>query len=269
VTPEQAAGAAREAVLELGGAFAEDPRTLRKARQLGLSGWAFFIAGRGGALGDVRSDTVAAALGFIAPEAVDDGWDAARRVLQPTEVAAIHLAECCRWGVEHLGGFPVVDRLVELTQRIVLAADAAGMPLFAAWRAMPVPDDSPGAQAAVLLHLMREHRGGAHLLAVRASGLTPLEAIISGPEGEAGAVAYGWQPPYPVAGPLLRKRLWAEAVTDRVVAPAYGTLDLDERLELIGLLDSARAVLRPAQSEPDAPGPGFAGPAGGARATLD
>jgi hypothetical protein len=266
LTPEQAAGASRDAVQELGGAFAEDPRTLRRARQLGLSGWAFFVAGRGGALGDVRPDTVAAALGFIAPEAVTDGWDGARRAVAPTEVASVHLAECCRWGVEHLGGFPLVDRLVELTQRVVLAADPAGMPLFAAWRAMPVPDDAVGAQAAVLLHLMREHRGGAHLLAVRASGLTPLEAIIAGPEGEAGAVASGWQPPYPPAGPLLRRRLWAEAVTDRMVAPAYAALEPGERVELVGLLDSARAALRPAESESDAGG----GPDNyGARATLD
>jgi len=266
VTPEQAAQASRDAVLELGGAYAECPRTLRRARQLGLSGWAFYVAGRGGALGDVRPDTVAAALGFIAPEAVADGWDGARRVLPPAEVAEVHRAECCRWGVEHLGTFPLVDRLVELAQRVVLAADASALPLFAAWRAMPVPDDSPGAQAAVLAHLMREHRGGAHLLAVRASGLTPLEAIIAGPEGEAGAVAWGWQPPYPGIGPLLRRRMWAEAVTDRIAAGAYAALTVDERVELVGLLDSARASLQPAASEPDQPGDGP--DLGDVRATL-
>jgi len=266
MTPEQTAQAARDAVVEIGGAYAECPRTLRRARQLGLSGWAFYVAGRGGALGDVRPDTVAAALGFIAPEAVADGWDGARRVLPPPEVAGVHLAECCRWGVEHLGGFPRVDRLVELTQRVVLAADASALPLFAAWRAMPVVDERPGARAAVLLHLMREHRGGAHLLAVRASGLSPLEAIISGPEGEAGAVAWGWQPPYPGVGPLLRRRMWAEAVTDRIVSSAYAALSRDERIELVGLLDSARKGLRPAGSEPDRPrGPDL----GDARAILD
>src|SRR3954464_9205870 len=76
VTPEQAAAAAKLAVLELGGAFSDDPKTMRRARQIGLTGWAFYVAGRGGALGDVRADTVAAALGFIAPEAVQDGWGA-------------------------------------------------------------------------------------------------------------------------------------------------------------------------------------------------
>ena len=129
----------------------------------------------------------------------------------------MHLHECCRWGVEQLGGFPRVDRLVELTQRVVFAADASGLPLFAAWRAMPVPDDAPGAQAAVLLHLLREHRAGAHLLAVRASGLTPLEAIIAGPggRGRRGGVRLAAAVPAGV-GRCVRRRVWAEAVTDRI-----------------------------------------------------
>jgi hypothetical protein len=244
MTPEQAAEATKAAVQELGGAFLDSPRSLRRARRMGLSGWAFLVAGRGGALGDVRPDTVAAALGFVAPEAVGSGWEAARKTTTPAGIAEQNLAECCRWGIESLGQFPPVGRLVTLTERIVVAADPAGMPLFAAWRAMPVPDDAPAARAAVLLHLLREHRGGAHLIAVRAAGLTPLEAIISGPEGEARAVAYGWQPPYPPVGPLIRRRLWAEAVTDRIVGQAYAALDAAERAELVGLLGGALATVR-------------------------
>jgi hypothetical protein len=246
VTPEITAAACKLAVQELGGAFTECPKTLRRAREMALSGWAFFVAGRGGALGDVRADTVAAALGFIAPEAVSDGWEAARRVVPPAEVATRSLAECCRWGTERLGAFGGLGRLVELSERAVLAADPAGMPLFAAWRAMPVPHDGAGARAAVLLHLLREHRCGGHLLAVRAAGLSPLEAIISGPDGEAGAVAFGWQPPYPPLGPLIRRRTWAEAVTDRIAGQAFRVLDPVERAEFVGLLDSALAAHRAA-----------------------
>lgn len=246
MTPELTAAACKHAVQELGGAYTECPKTLRRAREMKLSGWAFYVAGRGGALGDVRSDTVAAALGFIAPEAVNDGWEAARRVLTPAEVAGQSLVECCRWGHERLGAFGGLSRLVELIERAVLAADPAGMPLFAAWRAMPVPDDGMGARAAVLLHLLREHRCGAHLLAIRAAGLSPLEAIISGPDGEAGAVAFGWQPPYPPLGPLVRRRAWAEAVTDRMAGQALRVLDSNERSELAGLLESALAEHRAA-----------------------
>ena len=43
------------------------------------------------------------------------------------------------------------------------------------------------------------------LLAVRACGLTPIEAIIAGPDGEEEAVAFGWHPPYPARAPLLRR----------------------------------------------------------------
>ncbi|MGC1210830.1 MAG: hypothetical protein WA890_06115, partial [Micromonospora sp.] len=185
MTPEQVAATSRPLVLELGEAFSRCPETLRRARLLGISGWAFYITGRAGALGDVRAETVAAALGFVAPDAVADGWDAAARTVRPVEVAAANLAECCRWGAQHLHDTPGVARLVGLLERTVDAADASGMPLFAAWRAMPLPERSPGARTAAGLLLLREHVAGAYLLAVRAGGMTPMEAVLAGPEGEA------------------------------------------------------------------------------------
>lgn len=229
-------------VLNLGDAFSHDPMTMRRARELGLTGWSFYVAGRGGALGDVRADTVAAAMGFIAPAAVAEGWDAARKVASPPEIAGCNLAECCRWGHAHLGTFAGLRRLLELAERVVVDAEPAGMPLFAAWRAMPIPDDSEPARAAVLLHLMREHRGAAHLLAVRASGLSPIEAIIAGPDGEAGATAFGWQPPFPAFEPLLRRHALAEAFTDRIAGEAYRGLTPQERQELAALLTDAAAT---------------------------
>jgi hypothetical protein len=238
VTPEQAAAKAKPGLAGLVGAFAESPQTLRRARLLGLSGWAYHVSARAGALGEVRPETVAAAIGFIAPEAVIDGWEATAKTSEPMEVATWHLHELCRWGNDQLGGFPRVGRLLELARRVVAGVDAAGLPLFAAWRAMPVPDDSPGAQAAVQLHLLHEHRMGVQVVAIRASGLAPLEAIIAGPEGETGAVAFGWQPPYPPAGPLLRRLVWADSVADALAGQAYGRLDREERVEFCGLLES-------------------------------
>nr|WP_296063721.1 hypothetical protein [uncultured Actinoplanes sp.] len=238
MTPEQAAANAKTGLATIVGAFAESPQTLRRARLLGLSGWAYHVSARAGALGDVRPETVAAAIGFIAPEAVVDGWEATAKSSAPMEVATWHLHELCTWGAEQLGGFPRLNRLLELTRRVVTSVDCAGLPLFAAWRAMPVPDQAAGAQAAVMLHLLQEHRLGVHVVAVRASGLSPLEAIIAGPEGETGAVAFGWQPPYPPAGPIVRRLLWANSVTDSLAGQAYAALDAAERVELIGLLES-------------------------------
>lgn len=243
MTPEQAAAAVRPSLSALVNAFSEAPETLRRARLLGLSGWAFRVAGRGGALGDVTAETVAATLGFLAPDAVAEGWEAACQVTRPTEVAASQLAECCRWGLQYLHGFPKLDRLLELAQQVVLTADPTGMPLFAAWRAIPAPIDDPGARMAVLLHLLREHRSGAHLIAVQVSGMTPLEAILAGPDGEAGALANGWQPPYPPVAPLVRRWLWAEAVTDKLASSGFRALPSTERVELVDLLTSLRSGL--------------------------
>jgi anti-sigma factor RsiW len=89
VTPEQTATSSKTAVRYLGSAFTEDPRTLRRARELGLTGWAFFVAGLGSALGDVPADVVAAAVGFIAPEAVREAWDSARRIRPITEISPV------------------------------------------------------------------------------------------------------------------------------------------------------------------------------------
>jgi hypothetical protein len=238
VTPEQAAANAKPGLATLVGAFAESPQTLRRARLLGLSGWAYHVSARAGALGEVRPETVAAAIGFIAPDAVADAWEAATKATEPMEVATWHLHELCRWGGDQLGGFPRLSRLLDLSKRVVYAVDGAALPLFAAWRAMPVADAKPGAQAAVMLHLLHEHRLGVHVVAVRASGLTPLQAIIAGPEGETGAVAFGWQPPYPPAGPIVRRLMWAESIADAMAGQAYAQLDLAERVELVGLLES-------------------------------
>jgi hypothetical protein len=238
VTPEQAAANAKPGLAGLVRAFAESPQTLRRARVMGLSGWAYHVSARAGALGEVRPETVAAAIGFIAPDAVTDGWESAAKTTPPAEVAAWHLHELCRWGVDELGGFPRLTRLLELSRRVVSAVDAVGLPLFAAWRAMPVPDAAPGAQAGVLLHLLHEHQLGVHLVAVRASGLTPLQAIMAGPDGETGAVAFGWQPPYPSPGPIVRRLMWAESVADSLAGQAYAQLDRAERIELCGLFES-------------------------------
>ena len=238
VTPEQAAANARTGLATIVGAFAESPQTLRRARLLGLSGWAYHVSARAGALGEVRPETVAASIGLIAPEAVIDGWEATAKASSPMEVATWHLHELCKWGIEQIGGFPRLGRLIELSGRVVAAVDYAALPLFAAWRAMPVPDEAPGARAAVTLHLLHEHRLGVHLVAVRASGLTPLQAIIAGPEGETGAVAFGWQPPYPPAGPIVRRLLWADSVSDALAGQAYAELDVAERVEFVGLLES-------------------------------
>jgi hypothetical protein len=244
VTPELVAAAIKAPVAELESAWSTSPKTLRRARLLELSGWAFYVAGRGGVLGDdARAETVAAAIGVISPDAVRTGWDAARKV-GPTEVAACRLAECARWGDEHLSTLPDLAELVGLCRLLVDAVDGAGLPLFSACRATPAPDGGLGASAAVLVHLMWEHRAGAHLLAARACGLSPVEAVIAGPDGEEEALAFGWQPPFPSRTPLVRKHVYAEALTDRIIGQALNELPAPQRAQLLSLLSRAADSIR-------------------------
>ena len=83
-----------------------------------------------------------------------------------------------------------------------------------------MPDGGAGARAAVLVHLLRELRAGALLLAARACGLSPVELVIAGPEGEEEALTFGWPPPFPARLPLLRRYSYADALTDRIVGQA-------------------------------------------------
>jgi helix-turn-helix protein len=258
-TPQVAASASRLA-REIDTAWSTCPITLRRATSLGLSGWAFYVAGRGGALGsDAHPDTVAAALGFIAPDAVRAGWEAARAV-GAAVVADARLAECARWGEQCLGdgspGGADLAALAGLAQRVVAAADPSGMPLFAAWRARQPATSGIGARVALLAHLLSELRAGAHLLAVRTCGLTPVEATIAGPAGVEEALALGWQPPFPPRIPLLRRYAYAEAVGDRITGRAYAELTPGERTELIRLLTAVAAATGTGEPKPlDRPQP--------------
>jgi len=244
VIPQAAAAAARQPVRELEVAWSTNPHTLRRARLLELSGWAFYIAGRGGVLGDdARPDTVAAALGVISPDAVRAGWEAARKA-GPSSVAASRLAECARWGSEHLESLPQVDRVVQLAERVVAAADGVAMPIFAAARAMPQPDTTSGGRVAVLVHLLHEHRAAAMLLAAQACGLSPVEALIAGPDGEEEALTFGWQPPFPARAATLRRYHFAESLADRICGRAWSALAPAERRELVTLVSEAAQMVR-------------------------
>jgi hypothetical protein len=224
----------------LGGGFMISPQAKAMAKELGLRGRQGYVVGRGGVLGDVDADVVTAAFGFWPADVVRESWEAARALVQPS-VAAQRYAEACRdWGREHYAGMAADARarLAELLGWVVDGCDVAGLPLFAGWRAIELPrDDSE--RLAQLLHVHREYRGGAHVLAVVATGLTPLQSVLSGPGGPGNATFYGWPEPFEDVSALGSLRAQAEALTDRLVAPSYDVLGRDERLELLDLLAAA------------------------------
>ena len=129
-----------------------------------------------------------------------------------------------------------MQRLVALVEQVVDAVEGAGLPLFVGWRLMPRPSDAPG-RLGLLLNVLREHRGSVHAAAVAAVGLGPLEAIVAGSYGADNARFFEWPEPYPEAAPF--RPLWeaAEDLTSAAAAVPYRVLGVEERVELVELME--------------------------------
>jgi hypothetical protein len=241
------AAAVAEPIGRLGGAFMISREAKAYSTEVGLTGWTPYFRGRFGVLGDVDAHVVASAAGFFPVETVREAWEAGAGLSAAT-AAARYAVVAHDFGRRKLADFAESARLADLLQLVVDGGDTVGAPLFAGWRAMRLPEDDR-ARVIQLAHVVRELRGGLHIIAVLASGLSPLEAILSGTSailrgGEANAEYFGWPRPYPeVTEEVRRRRADAERLTDELMAPAFAALDKTEADELVALLEKAeRAV---------------------------
>jgi hypothetical protein len=233
VTPEQAAHETRDAILAVGGGFMSAPETYTHGSALGFDGVDFYVAGRGGVLGDAPADVVAAAFVFFAPSVVSTSWERSAAVM-PRRRAAEAFAECAHmWGRAHLPDDAEHARLAALLERVVSSAPVAAAPLFAGWRLLPEPVDD----RALIVHrlnALRELRGALHGAAVITVGLTPFEALaVRSPHRIPVA---GWTDDVPDAEPLRDRWALAEARTDRIFGRHLARLDEGERADFVALL---------------------------------
>jgi hypothetical protein len=237
-----------EPIGRLGGAFMISREAKAYSAEVGLAGWAPYFRGRCGVLGDVDAEVVASVAGFFPVETVREAWDAGAG-LAPATAAARYAVVAQEFGRRKLADFAESARLADLLQLVVDGGNVVGAPLFAGWRAMPLPADDR-ARVVQLAHVVRELRGGLHLVAVLATGLSPLEAILGGTSplmhgGEPNAEYFGWPRPYPdPTEEVRRRRADAEGLTDELMAHAFAALDKAEADELVDLLDKAVAGLR-------------------------
>lgn len=225
-----------------------DPEVLGPGKQAGYpGGFSYYVVGRGGVLGDVDASVVVSAFGFFAEGLVRSLWESGV-VVEGARAAADRYTEgAASWGRRRLVGFAGAGRLAELVERVVDGTDATGLVLFAGWRAQQRPADDLG-RCYVLLHVLRELRGAAHVACVAAAGLGPLEAILLNPNGRGAEQAklFGWGPVLPDVGGLAPVFERAETDTNLVVARALAVLSDDELDELANLVDAAAvAVARP------------------------
>ena len=139
----------------------------------------------------------------------------------PVERVVDEYAACCAdWGRRTFSSVPAAGRLADLLTAAAGSSGLMGVPLFAGWRARLLSDSAPTddpARLALALQVMREHRGGLHLVAVAAAGIDPLQAVMSGRYGAGNAEFFRWPQPWP--DPELARDAMAEAerVTDVLV----------------------------------------------------
>jgi hypothetical protein len=248
--PQSTVVAVKDTIGALGGGFMISREAKALCGQTGLGPRELYFRGRCGVLGEVHTDVVLAACVFFPADHVRESWEGGRS-LPAEKAAAMYAGACQDWGRRRLGSFDGAARLAELLERVVANADVLGAPLFAGWRAVPLPDDPPG-RAAQLLHVAREFRGGKHAVATLACGIDPLMSSLAStrlgaPSGRSAghdlARFLMWPEPYPEPGEAdVAARRRAEEMTDALVAPAFGVLSDTESDELIDLLGQARTA---------------------------
>jgi len=185
-------------------------------------GWskpfAFYFAGRGGMLGDVGADVATSALGWFEPGVVRAMYTEGAGVAGAPD-AATRMAEAhAKWGEKHYADVEGLYGIVAVTEGLVERLEGSALPLFVGWRDA-ARSDSPAGRAAQLMQILREWRGGIHLVATTAVGLSPLEAILTN-EGPGQAKFFGWSEPFPEFEPIKPKHDEAEEITDRLCASA-------------------------------------------------
>jgi hypothetical protein len=204
-------------------------------KSIGLrSGRDFWIVGRAGVLGDCTAETASAVLAFHAHEIVAEAWSNLPDDLPPPVVSEHYLGRIVSWGDETLSDFApeALEAIDSLGRRIADAAPSSLGAVFAGWRSMPQPDGL-GARVALTTHVLREMRGAAHLMAIMAHGLTPVEAVLANTNkpprtGVPYAEQMGFKGPFRDPEEVREPRLAAEVTTAKMLEPFFDVLSPTE-----------------------------------------
>ncbi|MDQ0378577.1 SCO6745 family protein [Amycolatopsis thermophila] len=235
----------RPLVQRWGGKFMTSPELAEVEREVGLGQRALYFRGRSAVLGDPPPGVVAELFGIFPRWVVDFVLPTATQALDAAAAVSAYTEALSRWSEAHV---PEDARLGELLFRLVEAADASGLALFAGWRQVEWPCGLV-ARIGHGLMLLREYRGGLHFACLRAVGLTVPEAVVADPEGgRARLLRTAWSPEaadalIARARPDVQER-WrrAEELTDERMAELLAVLSPAEQTELVSSLQELDRV---------------------------
>jgi len=234
--------AACPTINEIGWTHYFAPETVAKGEAVGLDVFHLYFLGRGGVLGDVDASQVYSAFGYFNPALLTQMWDEAKAISDPRAAATLYMECCADVGRSRLSGIDGLEAFCETAGAINDAADPTGHALYAGIAAQPLVDDAPG-RAMQLVSVLRELRGSAHLLAVRAVGLDTKTAHFIHRPGD--IAMFGWsEADTPVITDVERGLMVeAEALTDRLVRPAYAVADGNQADAMVAVLDAMKKAL--------------------------
>lgn len=242
MTDAELIAAACPIIGDAGSSFYFTPETIERGQAFGLDRGPFYFIGRGGVLGDVDHAVVSSAFGYFNPAVVERVWNAARQQIAPRTAGALYHECCADHGRRTLAGVAGLDEFNAAASKVLAAADADSLALFAGINAEPRVSDAPGL-ALQLIAVLREFRGSAHLVALRAVGLnSKIAHLVKRPEMARG---FGWSDAdMPTVTPEITSALAeAEVFTDRIVLPAFAVLDTAERHHFVSTLRAVKAAL--------------------------
>jgi hypothetical protein len=234
--------------------------------------WDTYFAGRAAPLGLAPAEVVDALFYSFAPGEVARHIPKVWRTTTPEAAIAARQLGCGRALRRILGDQvdgPAFARAADLLLRAATSAPFEGRPMYAALRAIPIPDDV----VARLFHaasLLREHRGDGHIAALMIEGVGGLEAHVllaldmGMPAADFGRLHHlpgaqlaavidglrdrgvigddGW---LSASGRAVKQRV--EAFTDDLAARPYESLAPGELDELMATLEPLAARLLAAQ----------------------
>ncbi|RZS40936.1 hypothetical protein EV193_103254 [Herbihabitans rhizosphaerae] len=203
----------RPVVQRAGGRAMTGPEMAKQEARLGLPDKALYFRGRSAVLGDPPPAIVVEVFGLFPAWVVEALLPVATRKVNATEAVHAYSAALWAWSRTNLSTVDEPARLAELMLRVVDAADASALPLFAGWRVAPRPDD-PVELLGHAINVLRELRGGLHFAALRANGLGVRDAVVADPDGGRGR---------------LRRTGWRDADADELIANAERIPDLADR----------------------------------------
>jgi hypothetical protein len=241
--------------------------------ELGFSDyWDTYFAGRAAPLGRVPAEVVDALFYNFAPGEVARHIPKVWETTTPEAAIAARERGCVTALRRILGDHvdsPAFARATDLLLRAATTAPIGGRPMFAALRALPIPDGVV-ARCFHAASMLREHRGDGHIAALRVEGVGGLEAHVllaldaGMPAEKFGRVHHlpraqltavidemrrrgliaedGW---LSESGRAVKRRV--EDLTDDLAAEPYDALTPDELAELMDALEPLATLLVAAQ----------------------